>query len=317
MKFLVVLSALCVAINALSDHAAWSDFKLTHKKGYQNKLEEQLRFQVFQDNLKRIEEHNAKYNNGEVSYYLAVNQFADMTAEEFSARMNRQIATKPKLNATLFDHTKYQVDEAIDWRDSADLTVKDQGQCGSCWAFSTTGSLEGQLLLKQKSKTLLSEQELVDCSTVNAGCEGGNMEYAFDYIRQNGLSSEEDYRYTAQDGTCKRANRAINTISGYKSVADNENALKTAVGTVGPVSIAVNADLNWQLYGGGIFDHFLCTGFSLNHGVLAVGYGRESNKDFWIIKNSWGASWGEKGYIRLHRGSNQCGVANDASYPEL
>jgi len=317
MKFLVVLSAFCVAINALSDHEEWTEFKLTHKKGYQNKVEEQLRFQIFQDNLRRIEEHNTKYDNGEVSYFFTVNQFADLSGEEFLARINKQIATKPTLNTTLFDHTQYQVDEAKDWRDVADLVVKDQGQCGSCWAFSATGATEAQLSINKNSKILLSEQELVDCSTENAGCRGGDMELAFEYIKQNGLSSEDDYKYTAIHETCKKATKVLSTISDFKSLNVGEDVLKTAVGTVGPVSIGLNADDNWQLYGGGIFDNHLCNGNVINHGVLAVGYGEANNKDFWIIKNSWGTSWGEQGYIRLVRGKNQCGVSYDASYPVL
>ncbi|CAH1099233.1 unnamed protein product [Psylliodes chrysocephalus] len=319
MKLLVVLSAFIVVINATLHHESWSNFKLTHSKSYQNIREEHLRFNIFKNNLKKIEEHNAKYEKGEVSYYLAVNHFADMTSEEFMAMLNKQISNRPHLNSTLYEPGNVEVDEEKDWRDNAVLAVKDQGQCGSCWAFSTTGALEGQLAIKKHTKIPLSEQELVDCSTMNGGCKGGYMITAFIYVYENGLSSETAYKYTAQKDTCKKVDKVLNTISGIRLVADNEKALKTAVGSVGPISVAVLANTEWQHYGGGVFDHDLCfpsESNPLNHGVLAVGYGTDE-KDYWIIKNSWGTSWGEDGYMRLVRGTNQCGVSDDASFPKL
>jgi cathepsin L len=320
MKFLAV-AVLFVAVNAVTIEEAsekWISFKTTHSKQYHPK-EEQKRFTIFQDNLKKIEEHNAKYESGEVSYYFGVNQFADLTGEEFLAMMNAQISTKPEIKSiSRFEaDPNADVPETIDWRtNGAVLPIENQGSCGSCWAFSAIGALEGQLAIKTGEQQGLSEQQLVDCSSQNGGCNGGWMDWAFDYVKENGICSKESYPYTGSQGTCQECTSVLNTIQGFVDVDTNEKALKEAVGTVGPVSVAVNANIGWQLYGGGIFHSLLCNLEQVNHGVLVAGYGVDGG-DYWLIKNSWGESWGEQGYIRLSRGSNQCHVAEIASYPQL
>ncbi|XP_056643031.1 procathepsin L-like [Diorhabda sublineata] len=319
MKFIVALIALIVAVNAVTIEEAtekWNVFKTTHSKQYHPK-EEQLRFTIFQENLRKIEEHNAKYESGEVSYYFAVTGFADLTSEEFKAMLNSQMSTKPKMNNTnrFVVDPEADVPDSIDWREKgAVLPVKNQGNCGACWAFSATGALEGQIAIKNGKQQSLSEQQLVDCSTKNGGCDGGWMDWAFDYVKEHGICSEDSYAYLGVDSGCKTScDTVLSTISGYVDVDANEKSLQEAVGTVGPVSIAVSASIEWQLYGGGVFSLFLCNFEQVNHGVLAVGY----TDQYWIIKNSWGTSWGEQGYIRLIKGRNECHVSDIASYPVL
>ena len=201
--------------------------------------------------------------------------------------------------------------------------IKNQEQCGSCWAFSTTGSVEGVSFISTGKLPSVSEQQLVDCSGAegNQGCNGGLMDYGFEYIIKNkGITSEAAYPYTAKDGTCASKNKAVAaTISGYKDVPVNsETALETAIVTQ-PVSVAVEADQSvFQMYTGGVMDS--ACGTNLDHGVLAVGYGTEGGKEYFKVKNSWGADWGAKGYILLGRGakfnpSGQCGIQMAASYP--
>jgi C1A family cysteine protease len=213
---------------------------------------------------------------------------------------------------------------SVDWSAKGAVTpIKNQEQCGSCWAFSTTGSVEGAWFLAKGELVSLSEQQLVDCSGPegNQGCNGGLMDYAFEYIIKNkGITTEAAYPYTAADGTCQAAGKPVEaTLSGYKDVSPNsETALLTAIAQQ-PVSVAVEADQSvFQFYSGGVMDS--ACGTALDHGVLAVGYGTDTGKDYYKVKNSWGADWGEKGYIRLGRGakfnpSGQCGIQMDPSYP--
>ena len=213
-------------------------------------------------------------------------------------------------------------DAAIDWRDKGAVTpVKDQGQCGSCWAFSATGAMEGAYFNKAFELNSLSEQQLVDCATKegNQGCNGGLMDYAFTYAKAHQMDVEADYPYKAKDGTCS-AKGTIATLSGYQDVTANDPVALSKALESGPVSIAVDASgLAWQFYSGGIVHRFC--GTDLDHGVLLVGQGTEGSTDYWIIKNSWGPNWGEQGYIRVQRkmdttGPGVCGEQQQPSYPQ-
>jgi len=216
------------------------------------------------------------------------------------------------------------IPDSVDWVAAKKVTgVKDQGQCGSCWAFSTTGSIEGGYAVDNNcdATVTISEQELVDCSTAqgNQGCGGGLMDQAFEFVIANGgLCSEADYPYTATNNNCTSSGcKSVLSITKYVDVpVNNEDQLQAAVATR-PVSVAVDAE-TWQFYSGGVLTS--SCGTSLDHGVLAAGYGTDNGQAYWLVKNSWGGSWGEAGYIRLARGTGsgnpgQCGICMAASYP--
>jgi C1A family cysteine protease len=279
------------------------------------------RFNIFKDNFDKIEAHNEELSKH--SFSMKLNEFADLTADEFKATFYGLNLNQAKIDGPAFRApAAYKPSDAgVDWRTKNAVTpVKNQGQCGSCWAFSTTGSTEGRIAIDTGKLIALSEQQLVDCagSEGNQGCNGGLMDDGFQYIIKNkGLCSEADYPYKASKNFFCKASKCTNVpgsdISGFQDVDKSETALAAAVDNQ-PVSIAIEADQSsFQFYSGGVMSG--ACGTNLDHGVLAVGYGTDSGKDYWIVKNSWGASWGESGYIRLLRGIDQCGIMQAASYP--
>jgi cathepsin L len=299
--------------------AEWEKFVTSFEKSFIDEAEKLFRFSVFQRNFDFIHSYNRKSNGAR----LDVNAFADMTQKEFSSKFLGGIPTKAAYTAEAVINAT--VPAAVDWTTKGAVTpVKNQAQCGSCWAFSAVGAIEGAIFLAQNKLESLSEQQLVDCDKVDSGCSGGLMDKAFQYVEKNGLALESDYKYTGSDGSCKSFTAAPYTkISGFKDVAQrNEAALKTAVASQ-PVSVAIEADTQvFQFYSSGVLDDAAGCGTQLDHGVLAVGYGTESGKDFWKIKNSWGASWGMSGYILLARtdstsSAGMCGLASQPSYPTV
>eukprot|EP00998_Keelungia_sp_KM082_P005840 NODE_2130_length_1131_cov_341.745020_g2112_i0.p1 GENE.NODE_2130_length_1131_cov_341.745020_g2112_i0~~NODE_2130_length_1131_cov_341.745020_g2112_i0.p1 ORF type:complete len:326 (+),score=91.49 NODE_2130_length_1131_cov_341.745020_g2112_i0:79-1056(+) len=297
----------------------WADYKDTYGKAY-GVAEEAARFSCFQKNLQLIDERNARD-----SAVHGVNQFADMCEDEFAlthfgvkGAMNRT-AGAPMFSA---EAAKKAASGSVDWRSKgAVCPIKNQGMCGSCWSFSATGAMEGACEIKTGKLDCLSEQELVSCSGKdgNQGCNGGLMDNAFKWVVGNGgIDSESDYPYTSgsgQTGTCKTEKLAnkVCKISSWKDLPKDETQIAATCESSGPIAVAVDAQSGWQTYMGGIMK--TCTGTSLDHGVLIVGYGTEGSTPYWIVKNSWGASWGESGYIRLERGTNQCGIDMAASIP--
>ncbi|GFQ84136.1 cathepsin L [Trichonephila clavata] len=254
-----------------------------------------------------------------------LNEYSDLEHNEFVRIFNgyRRQANSKSNASSWVPLSNVQIPDKVDWRDKGLVTpVKNQEQCGSCWAFSTTGSLEGQHMKKTGDLVSLSEQNLVDCSGPegNAGCEGGLMDQAFEYIKKNkGIDTEASYPYTAEDGSCHFKKSDVGaTVTGYVDIpTGDEEALKQAVATVGPISVAIDASHDsFQSYQDGIYDEPECSSEELDHGVLAVGYGTEDGSDYWLVKNSWGKTWGTKGYIKMARNKdNQCGIATQASYP--
>ncbi|KAF3972737.1 hypothetical protein ACB098_01G081700 [Castanea mollissima] len=293
-----------------------------HSKTYESIEEKLHRFEIFKDNLEHIDDTNKKVSN----YWLGLNEFADLSHEEFKNMYLGLNDALPKKRQSPEEFTYRDVTDlpkSVDWRKKGAVTkIKNQGSCGSCWAFSTIAAVEGINQIVTGNLTSLSEQELIDCDTkFNSGCNGGLMDYAFAYIvSSGGIHKEEDYPYLMEEGTCemKRGKLDVVTISGYHDVPqNNEQSLLKALANQ-PLSVAIEASgRDFQFYSGGIFDGHC--GTELDHGVAAVGYGASKGLDYIIVKNSWGPKWGEKGYIRVKRNNGKpegiCGIYKMASYP--
>lgn len=338
--------AASVQLNYVMEHKSMFDeWKQVFERIYETVEEEELRFTQWVENWNKISQHNLNYDLGKVTYRMEMNHFGDLSSAEYKRQMNgynnaaRLQRNGNKLGSTFLQsafNLTATLPKNVDWREQGYVTpVKDQGQCGSCWSFSTTGALEGQMYRKTGSLVSLSEQNLVDCSTPegNQGCNGGLMDAAFQYIKLNGgIDTEESYPYEAQDGTCRySAKYAGGEDTGFVDVpSGDENALKEAVATVGPVSIAIDASQSsFQFYSSGIYNEPDCSSTALDHGVLVVGYGtlapeetaddndvNHKHNHYWIVKNSWSTKWGDQGYIKMSRNRhNQCGIATQASYP--
>jgi len=301
----------------------WTTFKTRHNKQYEGTVE-LIRRAIWEKNLQLIRQHNLEADMGMHTYTLGVNEYADWSNEEYKMYLT---GYKPSNSTAKGAHfippSNVQVPDKVDWREKGYVTpIKNQGQCGSCWAFSATGSLEGQNFKKTGKLVSLSEQNLVDCSKKqgNEGCDGGLMDQAFEYIKTNkGIDTEDSYPYEAKDGTCRFKSSDVGaTDTGFTDIpTGDEDALKVAASTVGPISVGIDASSNkFQLYRHGIYHNPKCSSTRLDHGVLVVGYGSKHGKDYWLVKNSWGESWGMEGYIKMTRNKhNQCGIATAASYP--
>ncbi|XP_054779164.1 zingipain-2-like [Prosopis cineraria] len=315
-----------------SEEEALGQFQLWQKeygREYDNLKEEAKRFEIFKENLKYIRETNAR-RESPFDYSLGLNEFADLSREEFSKIFTPDMGPIPKDNMNLNDDDDNDscpnAPASIDWRKKGAVTkVKNQGYCGSCWAFGSIGAMEGiNAIVKGKPSVSLSAQELVDCDKDCYGCRGGWHNRAFEYaINNGGIAKEADYLYTAQDGTCKASTikRKAVTLSGYKNVTSySEKSLYCAVSRQ-PVTVGLNS-MDFQFYQDGIYDGENCTRYNvthISHAVLIVGYDTVAGHDYWIVKNSWGESWGMKGYIFIKRNTDNkngvCLINCCGSYP--
>ncbi|KAF4088162.1 hypothetical protein AMELA_G00079920 [Ameiurus melas] len=315
------------AVMALQDSSLdmhWLLWKKNHSKIYTSEVEELGRREIWERNLRLITVHNLEASFGMHTYHLGMNHMGDKTREEI-LQMFAGTRVPPNLtrrSSTFVASAGISVPDSLDWREKGYVTeVKDQGSCGSCWAFSAAGALEGQLKRTTGQVKSLSPQNLVDCSSKygNEGCNGGYISRAFQYVIDNGgIDSDEAYPYTAMDGQCRydQAQRAAN-CSSYNHVSQgDEEALKQAVATIGPISVAIDATRpTFILYHSGVYNDPTCTQ-KTNHAVLVVGYGSLNGEDYWLVKNSWGTRFGDGGYIRIARNKgNMCGIANYAYYP--
>jgi len=337
----------------LSDYG-FEAYLLEHGKSYMSLLEYSSRKGLFEGRLQTIKAHNTEYRSGKQTWWMDPNHLADFTVDEFrKLRSHRKGdawktmwgAEHQELSASLQNSTANP--PSVDWRTKNVVTpVKNQGGCGSCWAFAATETVESHHAIANGKLLQLAPQAMVDCVKNpqrcggTGGCEGATEELGFDLAVKKGLPLESDLRYTGQDGKCKTYKPAVKATGYTKLKTNDAAALETALATIGPIAVTGAAE-PWMLYGGGVFDK--CStgtgplGADLDHGIQAVGY----SQDYWLIRNSWGASWGEKGYIRLSRAADsktftdtkpgdgvacqplpatqtvggECGILSDSSYP--
>jgi len=319
---------LCSAIRTeLQYKTEFAKFMLKFDKDYKTTEEREYRYQIFKQKQDLIENHNSNPKN---KFSMGINQFSDLTNEEFHnflgftpEYIKNGIGNKARNN--------FQLPKSVDWRNQHAVTeIKDQGQCGSCWAFSTTGTIEGFHAIQTKKLVSLSEQNIIDCSWGepynNTGCEGGDMRTALQYVINNkGIDTESSYPYEDYEGedgeenctfSVKNIGAVIQAVQDV--ISGNETDLAYAVFKC-PVSVAIDAsEASFQNYEGGIYYEPECESDlqDLDHGVLVVGYGVEDDDEYWIVKNSWGPTWGMEGYILMTRGEdNQCGIATYATFP--
>jgi len=318
---------ICYSTNDASMYGDLHKFNLwriKYNKTYDGETNLTTPFSAWRMNRDFVNEHNKK----DEGYSLELNHFADIHWPQWVRRKsynqimaeNEYIHKIPTLDELYNDGS---VPDSVDWRDKNVVTpIKNQQQCGSCWAFSAVGSMEGQHALKTGNLVSLSESQIVDCDIngSDGGCSGGFMDGAFKYvIAQGGIDTEKSYPYDPQDDPCTFNKSDIGaTFSGYKDVKGGEQGLKKTVAEIGPISVGIDASsAQFQFYKNGVYYDSTCSSSMLDHGVLVVGYGTTLNgTDYWIVKNSWGATWGDKGYIYMSRNrNNNCGIATDPSYP--
>lgn len=319
----VLLLAVCLGVASCEYMGVVSSdfeaYKSSFGKVYSSD-ETAMRRAIFEKNVEYINQHNALYVQGKSSYYMGLNAFTDWTHEEHDVRHGY----KPSgytYTGEVRNGDPLTAPDSMDWREHGAVQgVKDQGQCGSCWAFGATASMEGAWAINKGTLPNGGEQELVSCDVglFCHGCNGGQHGAAMDWVKNNGdngMDTQDSYPYTAKDDKCETdkihdgQNVAL-TTGKHSKVAISEGALTEAVGNVGPVAVAIFCADPFRHYAGGIFED-LCLGIP-NHAVTAVGYGNENGKDYWIVKNSWGTSWGETGYIRMIRGKDICFIVTEA-----
>ncbi len=321
-KFLFVLVLALVACDAELDSLIFQQFqkfiKKFHKK-YESVNEYLARYEVFKTNVM------ATFKDTNASYRTGITKFSDLTKQEFAKTyLNLNYDAMAMIN---LEPVSVKVSNAApssyDWRNYGRVSgVKDQGSCGSCWAFATVANLEGLYAATKGTIKTFSEQMLVDCDTSDSGCNGGLMQYAFTWLKKNGgIMYEADYPYKGVKQTCKSSSSkyADFTVTGYKKLgsswstwsAVDEDEIKEFLYETGPLAIALNADY-LSSYVSGVFDlsSTKCPSSGINHAVTLVGYGYDSSSglDYWLVKNSWGVSWGESGYFRIRRGNGTCGI---------
>jgi len=332
MNCVVVLLALAVASAApanqprdLSNYT-FDMYVKEFNKIYVSDVALQYHREVFNTNLEQIKQINAAYSSGEITFFAAVNKFADLKQDDMkrfkglrrSTGSSALLSELPHINAA-------DLPASIDWRTKGAVTaVKNQGGCGSCWTFSTAETLESHIAVKTGKLLTFSEQQIVSCAKNpskcggTGGCEGATQELAFNYTRDaGGISLESSYPYTGTDSPCDASKiKPVATIDGYVRLdSNNASQLMSALVTQGPIAISLAASgLSFQLYGGGILSGNLC-GWDIDHAVQAVGYGVENNVGYWIVRNSWGPGWGESGYVRIYREiapgkPEACGIDN-------
>jgi len=324
ITLVLLLCACSLALSSAPIRGIFDSWAASYGKTYSSVTEREHRFQVFEKNYYRVQTYNTERTFGNATF--TINQFSDLTPQEFKSQYaSCHVGRKqnPDVNPAILS-TRVTLPASVDWRNQGAVTpVKNQGQCGSCWSFGTTGTMEGAHFIATGNLVSLSEQNLIDCSTAqyNQGCNGGRADWAIEYIIANkGIDTEASYPYTGEDGTCNYnpANSGATATGWQQTATGDETALQIAVATIGPIAVAISVDDAWANYQSGVYTDSTCPNDAddLDHEVLVVGYGTLSGQAYWIVKNSWGASWGANGYILMARNNNNmCGIATDAVYP--
>jgi cathepsin F len=311
---------LAIQANPWEVPAEFMDFIQKYNKTY-SPQEFQRRAAIFAEALSTIKQLNANAKENGLSTRFGITKFADLTREEFAATHfgYKKISNIKPVSTP--QETAQALPKSFDWRPKGAVTkVKNQEQCGSCWAFSATEGVESAYFLAKKKLIVLSPQQIVSCDTNDDGCNGGDLPTAFQYVQQNGLETDAAYPYTSgggDSGTCDYTpSDVVVQISGfeYATQSGNETAMQVALQSHGPLSICVDAE-TWQYYESGVITHGC--GDSLDHCVQIVGWSQTTDSTpipYWIIRNSWGTDWGLSGYLWVERGKDECGVSDEATY---
>lgn len=348
MMQLAAALLLAVPAAALSDESLFELFKADFLKTYNSTVEEGERFQIFQGNLRKAEALNGERVDEDDATF-GVTQFMDMSEDEFRTQYLNFVPSEQVLGVEVYEApAAFAAPSNLDWRTKQEgvvSAVKDQGQCGSCWAFSATEQIESEYVLAGNEPKIFAPQQIVSCDKVDQGCNGGNTETAYAYVEKaGGMALESAYPYKSGKlgvtGKCKKFETEGGDVKSFSYVVpeckkgacndQDEDAMATAVASHGPASICVNAGA-WQLYTKGVMTSLQCgshSATSLDHCVQVVGYTGYTgdakkcgkglgNKCVWNVRNSWGTSWGYQGYIRVQMGKNACGIANDATFAKI
>jgi C1A family cysteine protease len=327
--FTSMLSVYSSESSHLNENDEWKqfyNFQYRFNRKYETIEEVMARFQVFRTNLRNILIHNLDHNQ---NFTMGINQFTDLTPDEFKTQFVGGYKPLQSFGCESFSSPASDAPDSIDWTKKGVVNpIRDQGQCGSCWAFATTANAESVWAISKGQLMDLSEEFLVDCATgvgyFNMGCNGGQPDSALKYMINNGQCSETSYPYTSgvtkTAGACQKCDSVGVSFSTCYDVKPNDQVSLKAAVSQQPVVIAIEADTKYfQSYSSGILTDDLKCGTSLDHAVEIVGYGTENGIDYWKVRNSWGESWGEQGYVRIQKSSSTndigvCGIAAEPSY---
>jgi len=332
---ILVCAAVCSAerVKGTFENVDFQGFKSAYNKVYTSAAEEEERYINYLETINFINQHNVEYDQGQHSFYCGLNSYSDLSAAEWKT-LTGYIHDPRESTLPVREPEMGALPNEIDWRQNGTVgPVLDQGMCGSCWSFGSTGSLEGQTMIHKGHLPATAQQQLVSCDKESFGCGGGNPFQAYQYIQANkGIVNEAYYPYTAKNDKCDKtkehnSKKFVAEVTGGVMVKPGEAALEEAVANQGPIQVSVNAALpTWHSYSGGVYDDEKCID-QRDHSVLCVGYGhlKSSNggaaKKHWIIKNSWNTTWGVKGYMYMLRGSHMatgmCGLAAQPNYPTV